>query len=364
MDRYIVNNNVSGQATLQASAGVKNMVPATTSSVTNTVITNEPQATYIIHQGTSKMMETSSFKLEGDDQGDIGDLDPSAQFTAKQIVETQFEDNVNSATYIIDNNSSNSIDSVRIGNHSFVPVVDSPLYNISVAGGTTQYTIEGVVNSGLGNYIIEAPAYIVETKPVGTHTMYIQQPEEPTQTIQAEIVDPKKDKAKKVTEKKKKEPEIGPFYCNVCSAEFHSSASLRFHSYHHNPKSKRFSCIGCEKAFEKDKEKEEHELSCDINYTNNKFKCIFCDLPFSTPKALRNHENKHRPVKKTKKYKHMCICIKCNKAFDAINTLKMHIKKIHGGNAGSDKKKKKKKQEEESASLVDDVVDIKFEPFE
>lgn len=234
----------------------------------------------------------------------------------------------------------------------------------AVAGGTAQYTIGGVVNPGVGNYIIEAPAYIVETKPVETHAMYIPQPEDCGQTVQQPEVEEerKPGKTKKATEKKKKEQEVGPFFCYVCSAQFHTSASLRFHSYHHNRKSKRFSCIGCEKAFEKDKEKEEHELSCEVNYTKNKFKCIFCDLPFGTPKSLRNHENKHRPVKKTKKYKHMCICIKCNKAFDAINTLKMHIRKIHGGNASSDKKKKKKKANE--ILPVDGGNEIKFDNFE
>lgn len=218
----------------------------------------------------------------------------------------------------------------------------------------------------------------MEAKPAQTHathtTMYIQQqPQEAQlqpqpqhqqqqqqqqQTIQTLVQEVKKEKVKKPAEKKQKkakEPETGPFFCNICSAEFNSSASLRFHSYHHNPKNKRFSCIGCEKAFEKDKEKEEHELSCDVNYTNNKFNCIFCDLPFNTPKNLRNHENKHRPLKKTKKYKHMCVCIKCNKAFDAIYTLKVHIKKIHG-NASPDKKKKKKKEDEGNP-----IEELKFE---
>lgn len=196
-----------------------------------------------------------------------------------------------------------------------------------------------------------------------------QQHQHQQQPIHTQIQDSKKEKVKKPPEKKPKkakEPETGPFFCNICSAEFNSSASLRFHSYHHNPKNKRFSCIGCEKAFEKDKEKEEHELSCDVNYTNNKFNCIFCDMPFSTPKALRNHENKHRPLKKTKKYKHMCVCIKCNKAFDAIYTLKVHIKKIHGGNPSPDKKKKKKKEDDASgeSKLNEFKFKDEFEAFQ
>lgn len=141
----------------------------------------------------------------------------------------------------------------------------------------------------------------------------------------------------------------GSHVCNICSAPFSSAGSLRFHSYHHSPKARRFSCIGChQKCFEKDKDKEEHELLCEINLTGSKFNCLFCDLPFSTPKNLRKHENRHRPAKKTKKFKHMCVCIKCNKAFDAIYTLKLHIKKIHGGNASPDKIKKKKLVKEDN----------------
>lgn len=211
-------------------------------------------------------------------------------------------------------------------------------------------------------------------QPHATHTMYIQQPQEappheappPQQPmlVPAEDDDSKKEKAKRPAEKKKKskEQETGPFFCGICQAEFSSSASLRFHSYHHNPKTKRFSCIGCEKAFERDKEKEEHELQCNLNYTNNKFNCIFCDLPFGTPQSLRNHENKHRPVKRTKKYKHMCVCIKCNKAFDAIYTLKVHIKKIHGG-VGKKKKKKQEEQQQEGQQQQSQQqpAEIKFE---
>jgi len=218
-----------------------------------------------------------------------------------------------------------------------------------VAGAGGQYTIEGVVNSGLGNYIIEAPAYIVQTKPQEHMQQYIQELPalQPIHTVQ---LDDKK------TEKKPKKSkiieEMGPHVCKVCNAEFTNAASLRFHSYHHNPKARRFSCIGCEKGFEKDREKEDHELECEINFSGTKFLCLFCDLPFFKPKNLRVHENKHRPAKKTKKYKHMCVCIKCNKAFDAIYTLKVHIKKQHGGNAGPDKKKKKA---DVKLELVDNV---------
>lgn len=232
------------------------------------------------------------------------------------------------------------------------------MFYFAVAGGSGQYTIEGVVNSGLGNYIIEAPAYIVQTKPTQEHIQYIQQDQLPTlQPLQPVPMEEKKPTKK---QKKCKEQEEGPFVCVLCNAEFSSPASLRFHSYHHNPKTRRFSCIGCERGFEKDKDKEEHELVCETNFTGNKFNCLFCDLPFSTPKNLRNHENKHRPAKKTKKYKHMCVCIKCNKAFDAIYTLKVHIKKIHGGNAGSDKKKKLKvKTEPELHEVQEVIVDVK-----
>lgn len=225
-----------------------------------------------------------------------------------------------------------------------------------MAGAPGQYTIEGVVNQQLGNYIIEGPTYIVQAKPNQEQQQHMFISQELPQ-MHPIAVNPAEEKKPKKPVKKQKEPEEGPFVCPVCSAEFSTSASLRFHSYHHNPKARRFSCIGCERGFEKDREKEEHELVCDINYTNNKFNCLFCDLPFSTPKNLRIHENKHRPAKKTKKYKHMCVCIKCNKAFDAIYTLKVHIKKIHQGNAGPDKKKERKVKvkEETSDNLVIDA---------
>lgn len=73
----------------------------------------EPDYTTGVHDGRCKM------ETEG-------------QFAGKPIDTSQFNEGVGNTTYIIDNNSSNSIDSVRIGNQSFVPVVDSSqLYNIS-----------------------------------------------------------------------------------------------------------------------------------------------------------------------------------------------------------------------------------------
>ena len=78
------------------------------------------------------MIEAASFKLDAEDHhGDMEDIESDSQFGTKQIVDNQFSENVSNTTYIIDNNSSSSIDGVRIANHSFVPVVDSSLYNIS-----------------------------------------------------------------------------------------------------------------------------------------------------------------------------------------------------------------------------------------
>lgn len=76
-------------------------------------------------------------------------------------------------------------------------------------------------------------------------------------------------------------------------------------------------------GFEKEKQKQEHELACIQNYKMTPFECCFCDHPFETPKALRRHENRHRPIRKTKRYRHTCVCIECNKAFDAIYSLKV-----------------------------------------
>lgn len=115
----------------QPNADTKSTATITSATAQNAVISNEPQPTYIIHPGTSKMIEATTFKLDTNDHGDIEDIESDPQYTTKQIVDNQFSEAVSNTTYIIDNNSSNSIDSVRIGNHSFVPVVDSPLYNIS-----------------------------------------------------------------------------------------------------------------------------------------------------------------------------------------------------------------------------------------
>lgn len=79
----------------------------------------------------------------------------------------------------------------------------------------------------------------------------------------------------------------------------------------------------CNEGFEKEKLKQEHELNCEQNYKLAELECCFCDLPCDTPKQLRNHENKHRPIRKTKRYRNTCVCIECNKAFDAILSLKV-----------------------------------------
>jgi len=71
----------------------------------------------------SECQQSYSQKMEEGSEG---------QYANKTIDTSQFNEGVGNTTYIIDNNSSNSIDSVRIGNQSFVPVVDSSqLYNIS-----------------------------------------------------------------------------------------------------------------------------------------------------------------------------------------------------------------------------------------
>lgn len=77
------------------------------------------------------MEASATYKLDNGDGDYDKAMETEPQFTAKQLDTSQFNEGVGNTTYIIDNNSSNSIDSVRIGNHSFVPVVDSSLYNIS-----------------------------------------------------------------------------------------------------------------------------------------------------------------------------------------------------------------------------------------
>ncbi|EEB19088.1 Gastrula zinc finger protein XLCGF64.1, putative [Pediculus humanus corporis] len=146
------------------------------------------------------------------------------------------------------------------------------------------------------------------------------------QELQEEI----DEKGKKKGKTKEKENENSSFGCQICGEEFKSKGSLRFHMFHHNPKSKnKFQCIGCNEGFEKEKLKQEHELNCEQNYKLAELECCFCDLPCSTPKQLRNHENKHRPIRKTKRYRNTCVCIECKKAFDAILSLKVHIQKHH-----------------------------------
>lgn len=111
----------------------KNLTAVTSNPSAGNGVTTETQSTFIIqHPGTSKMMDdAATFKLDAESNEYEKALETESQFSAKQLDTSQFNEGVGNTTYIIDNNSSNSIDSVRIGNHSFVPVVDSSLYNIS-----------------------------------------------------------------------------------------------------------------------------------------------------------------------------------------------------------------------------------------
>lgn len=61
------------------------------------------------------------------------------------------------------------------------------------------------------------------------------------QELQEEI----DEKGKKKGKTKEKENENSSFGCQICGEEFKSKGSLRFHMFHHNPKSKnKFQCIG------------------------------------------------------------------------------------------------------------------------
>ncbi|KAK6618700.1 hypothetical protein RUM43_013091 [Polyplax serrata] len=170
---------------------------------------------------------------------------------------------------------------------------------------------------------------VIEKQNQYTNTDTVQIAGDQSPTIQA-LSEELDEKGKEKEKEKEKENENTSFGCHICGEEFKSKGSLRFHMFHHNPKSKnKFQCIGCNEGFEKEKLKQEHELNCENNYKLAELECCFCDLPCDTPKQLRTHENKHRPIRKTKRYRNTCVCIECNKAFDAILSLKVHIQKHH-----------------------------------
>lgn len=63
-------------------------------------------------------------------------------------------------------------------------------------------------------------------------------------TIQA-LSEELDEKGKEKEKEKEKENENTSFGCHICGEEFKSKGSLRFHMFHHNPKSKnKFQCIG------------------------------------------------------------------------------------------------------------------------
>lgn len=96
-------------------------------------VPQKPTQAFIIQEaGSSKIIESTDCETDYSVHDVRCKMDQDDQYAGKTIDTSQFNEGVGNTTYIIDNNSSNSIDSVRIGNQSFVPVVDSSqLYNLS-----------------------------------------------------------------------------------------------------------------------------------------------------------------------------------------------------------------------------------------
>lgn len=73
----------------------------------------------------------------------------------------------------------------------------------------------------------------------------IENPEQTTQQLVGVEEEESQDVKDKKKKKKKEEDENTVHSCHICGEEFKTKGSLRFHMFHHNPKSKnKFQCIG------------------------------------------------------------------------------------------------------------------------
>ena len=108
-----------------------------------------------------------------------------------------------------------------------------------------------------------------------------------------------------------------------CGAEFNTQEKL---DEHINRLHLRYKCSQCEKRFETEQARKEHEASAHKtsqpkNVQNTKFKCVTCSKKFSTQDELYDHMKKHG--------KHVCRICGVDTWFKTENDLNKHMRSKH-----------------------------------